>query len=369
MSSVDYIIIYLFLFLFFFLYGKRMDNSKKYWLTAIPMIIIYSLIEGVRFDRGPDYLFYKYRFENVATYDETQIVFKWLNQFLTFLDFNYVGAYMVYSLIFIVCAIFFIQQYDVGRKWMYLLFIPATLLFTETFVRQAVGFSFLFLGLRFWNEKKWIYCCIAILISYFIHSSLLITFVIIIFIDYFVRKVPKPVYTICIYLFFALFFDSSNIDIVAKLIRKSGIELDNHFQNYLEYADIWFGKEGIKDIYTQSIITKTLRILFDISIIYIGYISLKRNQSKILRTAYITFVLGAIFYQAFFNLELLRRFAEPLYLFWFVVLGYSLGTFGKEDFKRSPFLKISIISIYLYLILYWGRFIFANPNDQFVWTV
>lgn len=369
MSSIDFIIIYLFLFLFFYLYGKKMDHSKQYWLTAIPLIIIYSLIEGVRYNRGPDYLFYKFRFENVATYDDPQIVFKWLNQLLTFLDFNYVGAYIIYSLIFIICAVFFIQKYEVGRNWMYLLLIPSTLMFTESFVRQAVGFSFLFLGLRFWSEKKWIYCSIAILISYFIHSSLLITFAVIIFIDCFIRKIPKPVYTICIYLFFALLFDTSNVEIVERLIKKSGVGLDNQFQDYLEHANLWFGKDGIKDIYTQSAIAKTLRVLFDISIIYMGYISMKRNQPGALRTVYITFILGAIFYQAFFNLEILRRFAEPFYLFWFVVLGYSLGTFKKRDFKQSALLRISIICICIYLVSYWGRFIFLNPDAQFIWSI
>ena len=62
-------------------------SSKNYWIIASISIIAYSLIEGLRYDRGTDYMHYKRLFEyslNLQAYwesDKIEPLFQIFNKF------------------------------------------------------------------------------------------------------------------------------------------------------------------------------------------------------------------------------------------------------------------------------------------------
>ena len=412
MSKIDHIILYLLLFIVYFIFSKlysQENNSKKFWMITVIPIALYSFVVGSRYGWGPDYISYKYRLEHAFTYFEEQIGFRWLNQGISIVGLNFVGGYIVYSLIFSICAFILIRSYGKPSKYMYILFIPATLFITSATIRQGVAYSFVLLAIYFLNNKQWIWVFIATLIANSIHTASLIS-ILIIGIFYILPK--KPIswkITIPLYLFFTFIFDVKKVGFLANYMQY--IYLNNKFQSYIENADYWFGTESAEDKYAQELIPLIMSSLFYINLIYFGYWAIKIRQNKNVVYLYNSLVFGIVLYRVVFLFEILRRLAEPLVDFYFIILGYIIFVFSNTKNKYNNksinqsiysnntsfyVLKKNIIAnqysimnkktnqktknkieyyyiiglglILLYLVLFWGRFVFFNPKALFFWN-
>lgn len=384
MSHIDHIILFLFLFLSFYFWGRYNYNIKdetKFWLSAIIPILLYTTIVGSRYGWGVDYMGYKYRYEYSFSHPEEQIGFRWINQGLTLLGFNYVGAYMIYGLIYITSAFILIRSFGKESKYMYAFVIPASLIFITSIIRQGVALGFILLAIYFLNKKKWVGLAIALLIAVSIHTASLIT-IVIIGSFYLISKQPLNwKITIPLYIFFAFIFDVSKTSIITNYIQY--IPFDTHFQGYVENADRWFGKKSLDDQFTQNQMARILSSAFYISIIYLGYHAIKYRPKPQIIYLYNSVVFGLILFRAVFNIELLRRFATPLESLYFIILGYSIYIFSEVSIlkkqailsndllrirKPSSLFSYFLICILVYVILFWGRFIFLNPEAIFFWN-
>lgn len=381
MSIIEHILLFSFLLCLFYVWGKYFYNitpANKFWLHAVVPISLYSLIVGSRYGWGPDYLFYKYRLEHAFTFEEEQWGFKWLNQAISGLGLNYVAGYIIYSFIFIVCAFLLIRSFGKISKYMYAFIIPASLQLVSNGIRQGVALSFILLALYFFNKKNWWGLAIAILIGVSIHTATLITAVIIAAI-YFISK--KPIswkISIPLYLFFTFLFDVSKIGFIAEYMQY--LTLGNKFQSYVDNADEWFGEDAAEQKYAQGPVALVLSSLFYIGIIYLGYVALKIKNFRGVTYLYNTVVIGVIFYRAVFLYEILRRIAEPMVLFYFVILGYifliyekknrlyRLRNIGPPTFSLNNAYTIWVGFIFLYLFTFWGRFILLFPSGNFFWN-
>jgi hypothetical protein len=384
MSNFSHSILFLFLFLFFIIWGKYIALIRKnsdYWIAAFVPILAYSIITGSRFGWGPDYLSYKYRLENAFKFPEEQIGFRWLNQGIKLIGFDYVGGYIIYSLIFMISAFVLIRSYKKVSIYMYYFIIPATLMMVTSAIRQGVALSFVLLALYFLNKKKWLGVILCVLIGASIHTAILVTVVIIGAIYLFIKRPLNWKLSIPLYLFFTFLFDTSSVGVIAIYIQKY-VSLDSSFQSYIDNSDVWFGEEAASDIYQQSIIALFTSSLFYISIIYIGYCALKQKSHPQVVYIYNVVVIGIIFYRATFLYEILRRFAEPMLMLYFIVLGYSFFVIAEMKKNKqivivancktvkAPLLtnyKFFIGCVLFYMILFWGRFIFLNPDAMFYW--
>jgi len=324
---------------------------------------------------------YKYRFEHMSSYPDEQIGFRWLNYFIDSVGLNYVGGYIVYSLIFIVCSFILIRSYGKDSKYMYAFVIPSTLIFISGIIRQGISFSFLLLAIYFLNKRKWAGVVISIVVGVSIHSSILIPFGIILACFFLLKKPIHWLISIPLYIFFAYLFDVSKVGIISNYIQY--VSLDSKFQSYIDNSDRWFGADAVDDKFEQSIFALTMSSLYYISIIYLGYHALKIRYKGNIAYLYNSAVIGFIFLRAVFLFEILKRFAQPLVMLHFIPLGYILYIFldyfgflrGKLARQRSsvsvsfkPYQKFLLICIFLYLIFFWGRFIFQNPEAMFFWN-
>ena len=90
---------------------------------------------------------------------------------------------------------------------------------------------------------------------------------------------------------------------------------------------------------------------------------------------YNTVVLGTIMLKATFLFEILRRMTEPMEMLYFIPLGYIFYVYFQDSkYWNNPdtirFRKhfpMGITFILAYLLMYWGRFIFLNPQADFFW--
>ncbi len=385
MSIIEHILLFNLLFLLFCIWGRYNYNVKynlDFWFLALVPILSYSLIVGSRYGWGPDYFNYKFQLENASRFEQDQIGFKWLNQTIIMLGFDYTGGFIIYSFIFITSAFVLIRSYGKVSVYMYYFIIPATLIFVSSAIRQGVGLSFVLLALYFLHQKKWLGVTICILIGSSIHSSILVTAAMMGLVYLFIKHPLNWKITIPLYLFSTLFSDTIDISGMKTYIE-TYVSLDSHFQGYVDNADVWLGEEAASDIYKQNSITLFLSSLFYMSLMYMGYLVLKCRPHATISYVYNVVVVGILFFKVFFLYEILRRFAEPLVMLYFIILGYSFfviielkkkrrisfaNNYNMFEKKLLKSYKFFIGFILLYLILFFGRFIFLNPDAMFYWN-
>ena len=107
---IDYVLLLILLFLIFIIYSRLVVSKEEksiyernYWLYAIIPIIAFSLIEGLRYARGVDYIGYVYTYlQSLDPKVENEPLFMLLNKGMLLMDFPYCIAFVVYSLFWII---------------------------------------------------------------------------------------------------------------------------------------------------------------------------------------------------------------------------------------------------------------------------
>ena len=376
MSIIEHIILFSLLFGVYAFWGKNNANKSgaAFWRAAVVPILLYVLITGSRYGWGNDYFWYWAQFENIEFITD-QKAFKWLNQFLNFIGFNYVGAFMVYALIFIICAFVFIRSFGTQSKYMYCFLIPAALYISTNTIRQGVGTSFIFLALVFLQNKKWIYLCIAAITAYYIHSATIITLFILLGSCFFIKKPIHYAISIPLFLFFTFLYNPGYTAYIADFLEKY-VSFDSKFQGYIDNSDAWFGEDAMNTQgYGHGIFSLFFSSLFYISILYLGYQALKIRDDKKIVYIFNVVVAGEIFINAVILFPMLGRMVSALKMFYFVPVGYIFYVYftdcqqfeNHHAFRLKKQFSMGIIFILADILRYWGRFILLNPRADFFW--
>lgn len=376
MSSIDNILIYSIFFLVFFLFCKKniLFDRKKFWLFAFGVIILFSIVEGCRYGRGPDYLWYKYRFQQLSPIiEEGNPLFLKLMELLTIIGFNYIGAYIVYAFIFIFCSIYFIRKtFNVTEaQWMYICLLFASLINFESAIRQFLAIPILFVGISFLVNKKWFLSIICILAINFIHSGAYVALPFFLLFYYVIHKtLPYKYMLLIMFCAYYLIPSGSYVTDLFSLIQKLplGSVLNSAaILNYVDEDNSYFITSVIANM-QQTELTKFLQFIYECSILYISTEILKnRPNQRIMAFLNISFI-GFVCCRLFHEQEMFRRLFDQLSLYYFIPLGYGLGKYSQIISKEKFYLTSKLIVI-SYVVFYWGRFIFLNSQNKFVWNV
>lgn len=380
MSSLDHIVLFLFLFLFIPLWGKYNCHKKgnRYWISAIFPILLIAIITGCRY-WGADYLWYKYQFEhlnNIEVIEEqsSQPIFFGLNHLLNWLGFNYIGVFITYSLIYFIGAFQLLKTYGKESQYMYYFLIFAYIGFGTSIIRQGISIGIVMFSISFLDQKKYIKFGLWVICACMIHSATILLVVTIVFFQRFATITIKPIYPILFYLIIAFVYNPANMGFIANTIQMLSF-INSKFQGYIDNSAIWFSEDAAQDKFTQSSLAIVLNSLFIVSIFYLGHLALKIRYNKRIAYMYNIVVVGYILLRMFFNFELLRRIATPMTMFYPIPLGYALYVLLpllKEKLITATIKKkiiFSISLIFLYLALYWGRFLLQSPQYHFVWNI
>lgn len=377
MSSLEHITLYLFLFIVFYVFSKNSKTHIKtfhFIISCIIPILTFVLIEGSRYGRGNDYLSYKYRYEHLNFLEEPQILFYSLMKFLHELNFTYVGAFRTYALIFIIGVIFFIRKSFNNKEaqWMYLFAIFALLLKMEFMIRQYIAMPFIFCLIYFIFEKKWLQAFVCVIIANGIHSGTLFGIPCIIISYFFIKRTIHFKYSVFI-LFFTFYIIPNGIFTnlatqTLEALHLNTILATDQFAHYVEESDRWLGEGSYLEASQQSIVTKTLQFLFESSIIIIGYYALKSRPNQRILCLYNLAILGFVLCRLFHGFEIFNRMFDQLDIYWFVPTGYAFSLYFKQIRRKNYTYSICTIILILYLIMYWGRYIFLQPDAIFYWN-
>lgn len=352
-------------------------GSRIIVLSLLSLIFIFT--EGLRYGRGVDMIgnygpFYLHCNRPDLWFQDMGFVFTTINQIVHAFDIT-IGAlpfgiiFLVYATIFWICLFQFYKGYRDTTKYFLLFAIIATNFITENTIRQGVAFSFMLLGLYFLDKKKMLPMVICMVLSFFIHKSFLLAIVLILVFHKFCNKKPFPIF-VTVPLFLVLEY-SSNVDFVANLMEKVSDALNlgalaADKANYFTTDYITSSAENFQETFTErTFFTQTMNALFNVCILTTGYCIQKKFPNK--TYLYNAIVIGVMIVDPMRLIETVYRFGVPLQVLWFVPLSQCL--YYRKSFRRNFLFYFSIFGILLFEAMYYGRYVFLNPDAQYVWNL
>lgn len=373
--------------------GSQVSKRKHYWRYCLLIILFFTLIEGVRYGRGVDYMHYV----DVYKYDleDNQILFTSLNRFLRSLGVSADYAFMVYAFPFIIGSLVMLKPLKKYACYMFPLFLMSIISIHEAFIRQVLALSFCFMYIRLLNEEinaiinrkisiNKIICLISlVLVAYSIHSVTILAIFVVTVLMVFIKKPLPWIYTVPLLLLgkfvISKSFDFSYLNDLLSFLGSSS----DKFAGYTEDADRWFSAEGMNDAYTRNGAIEFLETFGCCALLYLGRKVLiklydissvtKTNASIVVSnrnlclmiTLFNASVIGFLILETFYNLEIVRRVAYCWNIFWFVPI--SLILYYRKSKIFNTFDRLLMLG-FTYWLWEFIRFLFVwADTPMFIW--
>lgn len=305
-------------------------NSKNYWIIASISIIVYSLIEGLRYNRGNDYMYYKSLFEyslNLQAYlwnpGIIEPLFQIFNKFFRFLNFSYPAVFVFYSSILIIAGFFFMKEHRKVAFFAIPMFLMATIAQSENLVRQFMAFSFVLISLTFFLNNSWKKFAILMTMAILIHYSSFV-FLPFLFLFKYVKNPFGNLYIILGLYFLSWFWKPEYWGSYYNYFQNLSF-ISDFYQGYTENADVWFSGENLMGVKSYFGVLPLIKIfLFNTGMIVLGYRLIDKYRFNNYPFYFFLYVVGAISLNFTSRIEIFYRISLYFYMFWFIVLAYIL---------------------------------------------
>ena len=320
------------------------------------ILLSYSLIVGLRWNVGSDYMTYYYIYNGYAAYGEIErleIIPRYLMFFGNFLK-------LPFSFWFIAMALIQILFVTLGTTRKYKPALPYVLLFFLYFflghnmniVRQGAAYSIVYYAFCILDKekKKSVFFTLCWLVTaFFVHRSAIITipFVLLIY----VNRVPKVSIQILIYVLASLF---------GTIYLKDFI-LSN--STYLSFLGGDIIADRILNLEEENSIGSGMGVLFQDAICLFIFISSSNFLSKApsLKLMYLLFLVGSSFYRASMVDQYTLRI--DMFLSFFIIL---FGGIAIYNYRNSNKRIIGEIILFLTVVFY--LYVSQTYDWSFVWN-
>lgn len=388
MSNIDHIFLYCVMYALAIACDKqyRLNNLSRLRIvrsdamSIVPVLltIVFIVTEGLRYGRGVDQIgnygpFYLHCFSPNWSQD-MESLFVWLNQIVYKLDitreiFPFGLIFVVFAAIFWTCLWILYKDYRNITKGFLLFAIFSTNYLTEWTIRQGVSFSFIFLCLHFLEKKKWIWFLICSLIVFGIHHGNAIV-VLLIVSCYFIFNKKAFSWKITVPIFIILEYTmevSTFLHVIQNVFSIVDLsELGGNFQGYID-NNVFEREAELAKEWERGNVTQFITVAFYSALIVLGSFVSKIKPDKIY--IYNVFVIGIIIFEPFRLAGTISRlFLGPSTL-WFIPLSLVLFRYKDLVCIKPCIYKMSKFIIYIYIILFWGRYVFLNPEANYVWNL
>lgn len=385
MSPFDHILLYC--LLYFVAECFERQKNARIPMAKFLFVAQFVLVEGLRYGRGPDFKYVygpeylKCLTNNLLREDMDplyMLIIKSVRSIDPFVDALPFGAiFMVYALIFVFCLLKLYSSFKNSTKHFFLFALLATLFLLENPIRTGIGFSFMLSAIYFlsktnfgtWKtDKNLRWAILFLLIPPFIHKGdalgcvLILTFCLL-----FDKKVISWKISLPILLIFEL--SSAATGLMNTLFGYlSGLDMilgaDDKMQHYLDYSTFENEMESSLDG-QRSVFTQILAIGYYSSMIIVGYIVSKAKRHSV--WIYNLFVCSILIAEPFRLLGSLVRMFTPTSVLWFIPM--SIAAYYYNEFKSNKIFVVCYWFFIAYLTMYFGRFVFLNPEAQYVWSI
>lgn len=373
-----YIILRISLFFILLVTGYNLSkresvNSKNYWIIASISIIVYSLIEGLRYNRGSDYMHYKRLFEYSlklkAYWDPEKIepLFQIINKFFRFLNFSYPSVFVFYSSILIIAGFYFMKDHRKVAFFAIPMFFMATIVQSENLVRQFMAFSFVLISLKFFLNNSWIKFAVLMTMAIFIHTSSFV-FLPFLFLFKYIKNPFGNLYVILGLYFLSWLWKPEYWGNYYKYFQN--LQLVYSYQSYIENADTWFSGVKLLEVKSHFGMFSLIKLfLFNTGMIVLGYRLLDKYRFNNYPFYFFLYVVGAITQHFTSQIELLSRISLYFYMFWFIVLAYIVS--DSFSYKTKNLIE-RCVCYYLIMSVLYDYFVTVFRVDTstalFIWN-
>ena len=386
-SGVDHILLYCIMLLLAYIYDRQcrvisnIQFSCSKDTSAVTLFLlgtIFVITEGLRYGRGVDQCgnygpFYLHCMNAKAWFQEFETLFVWVNQVVYNIDpfrdaLPFGVIFIVYALIFFICLYTYYKDKKKETKLFLVIAILATNYITEWTIRQGVSFSFILLGLHYLEQKRWKWMLGAMIIAYGIHHGNILAIVLPIVFYYFLNdkvipwKISVPLFSVLEYTMQVSVFQNFSQAISGYLDLSSlggnfgGYMQDNALEHEAEAAEEW----------TRGTMTQLLTVLFYSSLLLVGAeVCKKKNKVTYIYNA---FVVGIMIFEPFRLAGSITRMFVALSCLWFIPLAYALFNYKQLNLS-CKFVKWAFVGVAVYIISYYGRYIFMNTEANYVWNL
>ncbi len=374
-TDFQYIFLNLLMMTVFIFTGRfASKDEKNYWKYAIWCVIAFTLVLGLRYGRGNDY------FRYVTTYiredDKDQRLFTWFNYFLR--EILGIGRYyffVIYSFIFVLCAMISFKEYRQYIQWLFPLFLIAFTYVSEYTIRQGLGYSFIFLFTMYlmkdeWEFKKKLpYLVGTFLAAFSIHSANAINAVIFLSVYYFFRKPITPLISIpCVILATFVVGNIFDFNWLSPLLSFIG-DVDSKYSHYADNSERWFSAESSNDALLRNSIIQLWQTWGECSLLYLGYKTINKYNATKIAIFYNVYWIGFVIWASFITIEILNRMGYSMYVYWIFPLAAVLYKMPK--WSSIPFIyKFCYIGLTFYAYEYL-KYLFLRTREMyhFIWDI
>ena len=386
-SGVDHILLYCFMLLLAYIYDRqcRAISNIHYSCSKSSSVVslfllgtIFVITEGLRYGRGVDQLgnygpFYQHCMNAKAWAQDLETLFVWINQavynidpFRDVLPFGII--FVVYALIFFICLYTYYKDKKNETKLFLVMAILATNYITEWTIRQGVSFSFILLGLHYLEQKRWKWMLGAMIIAFSIHHGNILAIVLPVLFYYFLNDKVIP-WKITVPLFVVLEY-TMEVSVFQNFIQAISGYLDlsslgGNFGKYMQNGALEHEAEVSED-WARGAMTQLLTVLFYSSLLLVGAeVCKKKNKVTYIYNA---FVVGIMIFEPFRRAGSITRMFVALSCLWFIPLAYALFNYKQLNLS-CKFVKWAFVGVAVYIISYYGRYIFMNTEANYVWNL
>ena len=364
-----------------YFYKRDRVSNQKYWVCVLPIIFLYSFMEGCRWNRGADYMsYYNLALGRVQTGD---VFFDGLADSLRSLGCPFYIFFIVISFILIVSLLRFVRDFKPAFLPCFILLYLFSMGQSENIVRQWCAESFMLLGFCSFFDKKILPTLFYFTLGYLTHKS-------IIFI------LPFFLLSYCLYQWFSALKTSIWVPIVFLILLLLSSTLKQHLEGFFQVLNFSFGfteesgfsddrlskifdAEDVIESSTQSSIYWIRIYLRYLIVIILGFFVAKdgpfKRKDLFLHVAYALACIGIIYrsilppmhteflWRAGLYLEVFLYFMEGLIFYAFLMRNRSIINFPNSLF---PFAKGL-----LYILLVLELILVFKPYDHdmlFIWN-
>lgn len=354
----------------FFITGLWISRERRprgvYWVGVFPLLIIYSLAEGLRWNREEDY--YNYYNDIVGTslfHEDSEWLYSVWIDFFKNTGLPFWAGFLFYSFILLFAFLCLVRRFPKTAKLALPLFFIITSVQSENLVRQFFSLSFIIFSLVAYFDKRYLLMIICLFFAENIHFSAVVPIAFFLFsvIMAFKYKPQRPIIPIIIYVFLYLFWDVSFFSVLVEPILNIIPETGTNADSYLQSVS-WFTADGSlallvgKEYAGRSVLMSIVQFPTYLFIIYYGYNATKDNDK--LRICYWCAFLAIL-------LDITRGDIQNyLRLFHWIafILSIIIGTIYSElRLNRN----VKIMSVFFLSVYYLWTQMFSNLLVQSPW--
>lgn len=347
-------------------YGK--NSLRKYWQISLPVMVLYTFIEGLRYMRGWDYPHYMYDLTTGLYADYSEPVYLlWVNTFRAY-QIPFIYGFLFYSAILVFGFFLLLKNFHKAAFWACPLFLVIPNQSTNL-IRMFFAMAFLLIGIHFLlNKKK--KSIIYFSLSCMIHFSVIpVVLLVLLFAWSRIELLLNNVYVVlAAFIAIALFWDISRFDELVFILNRMDSTGFKQGDIYLNNAEMWFGSEGSIQVKygfkNAGLLMSTLNICVPAYIIFYGYKAYK-SCSK-MKIIFNCSVFGFFVQQLAGGIELFSRYYHWVTCLIPILIGIIWIVVPMKRLEKIAFAFIIFFYYYIANFLYY-IFVPLSTGYGFIW--